>query len=61
MKLAVLLLPLMACGVNQTPQPDEPSSLESCVPNRDGVITSDELPVVIVGSSTLFDSHASAP
>jgi hypothetical protein len=44
MKTSALFL-LAACGVNQTPQPDEPPVLPSCVPDRDGTIASDELPV----------------
>jgi hypothetical protein len=40
------LLPLVAaCGVNQTPQPMPVPSLPDCVPNRDGQITADELPI----------------
>ena len=40
------LLPLLAaCGVNQTPQPMPPPTLPDCVPNRDGQITADELPI----------------
>ncbi|MBA2539118.1 MAG: hypothetical protein H0V17_05735 [Deltaproteobacteria bacterium] len=43
---SILAISLLGgCGVNQTPQPDEPPVLPSCVPNRDGVITADELPV----------------
>ncbi len=40
-----LLALLCACGVNQTPQPEPLPVLPSCVPNRDGEITSAELPV----------------
>ena len=53
-RLSFLLL--AACGVNQTPQPDEPSQLESCVPNRDGVITSDELPIALGLTATYYNS-----
>jgi len=45
MKTALLLL--TACGVNQTPQPMPVPALPSCVPNRDGQITADELPIAI--------------
>ena len=47
---------LAACGVNQTPQPDPSSILEACVPNRDGVITGDELPVAIGLSASYYTS-----
>jgi hypothetical protein len=40
--LAILLA---ACGVNKTPQPMPTPTLPDCVPNRDGVITADELPI----------------
>lgn len=43
----LLLTVITACGVNQTPQPDEPLVLGSCVPNRDGEITADELPIAL--------------
>jgi len=36
-----------ACGVNATPQPAPPPTLPSCVPNRDGMITADELPIAL--------------
>lgn len=41
-RLAILLA---ACGVNKTPQPSPAPTLPDCVPNRDGVITADELPI----------------
>lgn len=37
---------LAACGANLTPQPEPVPVLPSCVPDRDGTITPDELPVV---------------
>lgn len=46
MRRALLLL-LTACGVNQTPQPAPAPTLPSCVPNRDGQITADELPIAL--------------
>jgi hypothetical protein len=44
MRIAALLL-LVACGTNETPQPTDALVLPSCVPNRDGQITADELPI----------------
>ena len=45
---AYLLIPLLAaCGVNQTPAPDPEPTLPECTPNRDGVITEDELPIAL--------------
>jgi hypothetical protein len=38
---------LAACGANQTPQPAPPPALPDCVPNRDGAITADELPIAL--------------
>ena len=38
---------LAACGTNETPQPIEAPTLPQCVPNRDGMITADELPIVL--------------
>ncbi len=48
------LLLLAACGVNQTPQPEEPPALPSCVPNRDGEITADELPVPVGATANYY-------
>ena len=47
MRAALLFFVVLAgaCGVNQTPQPEPPPSLPSCVPDRDGAITADELPI----------------
>jgi hypothetical protein len=42
-----LLLLLAACGTNETPQPMPAPTLPSCVPNRDGMITADELPIAL--------------
>jgi len=44
--LLIGLIGLAACTTNMTPQPEPPPSLPNCVPNRDGVITADEMPVV---------------
>jgi hypothetical protein len=53
MRLAYLLL-LAACGVNQTPQPEPVPELPGCVPNRDGQITSDEMPLVVGATLTYY-------
>lgn len=37
----------VACTTNQTPQPEPAPVLPECVPNRDGIITSAELPVAL--------------
>ncbi len=47
-----------ACGVNQTPQPEPALELPSCVPNRDGVITEDELPIAFGATATYYASPA---
>jgi hypothetical protein len=44
---SLALLLVAACGVNQTPQPEPPPALPSCVPDRDGVITAEEMPVAL--------------
>ena len=46
MRRLVLLL-VTACGTNQTPQPEPVPELPSCVPNRDGEITADEMPIAL--------------
>jgi len=56
MKRLAVLLGLTACGVNQTPQPEPPPELESCVPNRDGEITVDELPIAYGATVTYYAS-----
>jgi hypothetical protein len=43
--LAITLL--AACGTNLTPEPEPVSPVASCVPNRDGTITPDELPIAL--------------
>jgi hypothetical protein len=53
-KVAAPIAALAACTTNQTPQPDVPPALGSCVPNRDGMITADEMPVVIGASLTYY-------
>jgi hypothetical protein len=46
MKRAAFMV-LAACGTNETPQPMPAPQLPSCVPNRDGMITADELPIAL--------------
>ena len=43
----MILIALVGCGTNLTPQPDPEPTLASCVPNRDGEITVDELPIAL--------------
>lgn len=43
----LLLIALAACGTNATPQPMPAPQLPECVPNRDGQITPDELPLAL--------------
>ncbi len=52
----LLMAGLAGCGVdgNLTPQPDVPVSLPACVPNRDGAITADELPIALGATSTYY-------
>lgn len=59
MKTLALLLAVAACGVNQTPQPEPAPELPSCVPNRDGEITADELPIAFGATVTYYASPAS--
>jgi len=56
MKPFALLLLATACGVNQTPQPEPLPELPSCVPDRDGVITVDELPIAFGATVTYYAS-----
>ncbi len=42
---AVIFMGLAACSTNLTPQPSPTPVLPNCVPNRDGQITADELPI----------------
>jgi hypothetical protein len=44
---SLALIALAACGTNETPQPAAPPQLPSCIPNRDGAITADELPIAL--------------
>lgn len=47
MRRLVYIALVAACGTNQTPQPEPQPVLPSCVPNRDGKITADELPIAL--------------
>jgi hypothetical protein len=44
---AALLIVVTACGTNLTPQPEPVAEVASCIPNRDGKITADELPIAL--------------
>ncbi|HEY4176618.1 MAG TPA: hypothetical protein VGM90_07300 [Kofleriaceae bacterium] len=58
MKRALLLVVFAACGTNQTPQPELDASLPACVPNRDGMITVDELPIALGATVNYYASPA---
>jgi hypothetical protein len=45
--MRVALILLTACSVNMTPQPDPTPALPNCIPNRDGQITAEELPIAL--------------
>lgn len=53
---ALALVLVAACGVNQTPQPEAPPELASCVPNRDGRITAAELPIAYGTTAAYYAS-----
>jgi len=44
---ALAFILLAACSTNLTPQPEPTPVLPSCVPNRDGQITANELPIAL--------------
>ena len=46
--------PLFACGTNLTPQPEPSPVLPSCIPNRDGKITAEELPIALGEAATYY-------
>jgi len=48
------LLFIVACGTNETPQPMPAPALPDCVPNRDGMITADELPIALGASESYY-------
>lgn len=54
MRTLLALTFLAACGVNKTPPPAPASPVASCVPNRDGVITADELPVAFGAEASYY-------
>lgn len=60
MRTPLLLLVLGACGTNLTPQPDAVAALPSCTPNRDGVITADELPIALGAQQVYYASPSGA-
>lgn len=60
---ALLLTVLTACGTNLTPQPEAMPAVGSCIPDRDGAIEADELPIALgvsvayyQGANRTFDS-----
>src|SRR4051794_14447832 len=57
MKRLTITLVLAACGTNETPQPMPVPTLPECVPNRDGEITADELPLAL-GASVAYYTGA---
>jgi hypothetical protein len=59
MTRALSLLVLAACTANATPQPAPTPTLPPCVPNRDGVITADELPIAL-GATLAFYTASNA-
>jgi len=56
MRAAICIL-LVACGENQTPQPEPTPALPECLPDRDGAITADELPVALGVTATYYVSR----
>ncbi|MBA3451700.1 MAG: hypothetical protein H0T42_01230 [Deltaproteobacteria bacterium] len=58
MKRLAILVGVTACGVNLTPQPENQPERPSCVPDRDGQITADELPIAY-GATVAY--YASPP
>ena len=57
MRYSLLLLSIAACDANLTPQPMPSPVLPSCVPDRDGTITSAELPIAL---GVTIDEYVSA-
>jgi hypothetical protein len=51
---------LVGCGTNQTPQPEPMPTLPNCVPNRNGEITVDELPIALGATVDYYASPANA-
>jgi hypothetical protein len=52
----LVLIWIAACGTNETPQPMPAPDLPSCVPNRDGMITADELPIALGATVDYYTS-----
>ncbi|MBA3459677.1 MAG: hypothetical protein H0T46_06935 [Deltaproteobacteria bacterium] len=59
MRAAIFVL-VAACGTNLTPHPEPPPELPSCVPDRDGQITPDELPIAFGSTVAYYASPAGA-
>jgi hypothetical protein len=53
-----LFIMLAACTTNATPPPDPAPALPSCVPNRDGTITADEMPIALGATLTYYVGHS---
>jgi len=51
---SLFFIALAACGTNLTPQPEPVPEVASCIPNRDGKITADELPIALGESAPYF-------
>ncbi len=54
----LLVLTLAACGENVTPAMLDATAIPACVPNRDGRITADELPIAIGARAAYYASPA---
>jgi hypothetical protein len=56
----MVVVSLGACGTNETPQPMPAPTLPECVPNRDGMITADELPIALGAKVDYYTSTNTA-
>jgi hypothetical protein len=54
MRCTILLACVAACSTNATPEPAPGSELPPCVPDRDGMITADELPIAIGATAPYY-------
>jgi hypothetical protein len=45
------------CSTNETPQPQPIPTLPSCIPNRDGQITADELPIALGATLSYYQGE----
>jgi hypothetical protein len=61
LKATLLLLVVAACGENLTPPALDAPVLPACVPNRDGMITADELPIALGATAAYYASPANTP